>query len=341
MADFQPSDYWKGVILYGLNSPTYKMALGRVLLDFARKQTSHISWQELSEAFLREYCARLTERQMPQQANPSRLTVMERIIIELNTGQINQGEAIEKVGRSAFNDVIPRFQTIGTNKQIVQDQFYEFGFNQHLILKDKLLLLGENQFDELNDEITARWNLLEGAFSINQSQQQCQLGNDLREVYIADGYERKTLTGNVPFLQGYQGNVCFYCGEEIVGEIHVDHLLPRQVIQHDEVWKLVLTHRECNLQKGDHLGGPHFLEKLAHRNENIMGSNHPWKAKISSALGNTKIKRHLRLNQHYENMKIVLGTYYWGGSESYNPATDPVYKRLITVLNNSSECLGF
>ena len=134
---------------------------------------------------------------------------------------------------------------------------------------------------------------------MNPCQQQCRLGNDLRGVYIADGYVRETLTGNVPFLQGYQGNVCFYCGQEIVGEIHVDHLLPRQVVQYNEVWNLVLTHRYCNLQKGDHLGSPHFLEKLAQRYENIMGINHPWKARISSTLENNKIRWRLRINQHY------------------------------------------
>jgi hypothetical protein len=32
--------------------------------------------------------------------------------------------------------------------------------------------------------------------------------------------------------------------------------------------------------------------------------------------------------------KTVLGEYYWGGGPSYDPSTDPFYRRLITVLNN-------
>jgi hypothetical protein len=99
---------------------------------------------------------------------------------------------------------------------------------------------------------------------------------------------RKPLSNNIPFLKGYQGNVCFYCGEHIDdSDIHVDHVLPRQVVRHDEIWNLVLSHSLCNLHKDDFLVSKHYLEKLILRNENIMGSNHPWKKKISETLGAT------------------------------------------------------
>jgi len=336
MDKFKPSDYWKGIVLYGLNSATYKMALGKVLLKFARQGTNSVSWEDLSEGFLQEYQVRLSTNPMPQQVSPSKMTVMERITFSMISGRLNHENAVEKVGSTAFNDVIPRFQTIGTDKLLAKNLFYEFEFGKCLILKDTLLHLGEEYFEELDNELSARWNLLEGAFTINRSQKTYRLANDIREVYLYDGHERTPLTQNIPFLQGYQGNMCFYCGQPIVGEIHVDHLFPRQVIQHDQVWNLVLAHRECNLQKSDHLVGPHFVEKLAQRNENIMGSNHPWKSKISSDLGNTRTKRQSMLKKHYENMKTVLGSYYWGGSKSYNPATDPFFTRLITMLNNSS-----
>jgi FtsZ-binding cell division protein ZapB len=42
------------------------------------------------------------------------------------------------------------------------------------------------------------------------------------------------------------------------------------------------------MSKSDKVVGNHFMEKLIQRNENIMGSNHPWKHKISSDLGRTK-----------------------------------------------------
>ncbi len=240
------------------------------------------------------------------------------------------------MGRDAFGDVIPRFQTIGMDKRIVSGFFYDAQPGKRLELKDELLGFSAELVEELDAEVVARWSLLEGAFSINQSQ--FYLANDIREIYLKDGYERRPLTSNIPFLAGYQGNTCFYCGEPMpAGDIHVDHILPRQVIMHDDVWNLVLSHSDCNLLKSDKLVGPHFIEKLIARNENIMGSNHPWKHKIASALGKTKVNRASALARHYDNVKTVLGTNYWGGSSGYNPATDPFYRKLITVLNNQKK----
>ena len=73
------------------------------------------------------------------------------------------------------------------------------------------------------------------------------------------------LTPNIPFLSGYQGNACFYCCEPMPDNIHVDHVLPRQVIQNDEMWNLVLAHEECNLLKSDKVVAPHFVEKLIYQ----------------------------------------------------------------------------
>ena len=33
------------------------------------------------------------------------------------------------------------------------------------------------------------------------------------------------------------------------------------------------------------------------------------------------------------NLKIVKGNRFWQGDESYNPEKDPIYKKLITILN--------
>jgi hypothetical protein len=80
--------------------------------------------------------------------------------------------------------------------------------------------------------------------------------------------------------------------------------------------------------------GKHYFDKLVARNENIMGSNHPWKKKIADALGDTSVKRNKSMLYHYENAKIVLNNNYWENSPKYNRETDPFFKRLITKLNN-------
>lgn len=330
--NFTNEDFFKGIVLFGLNAATYKMGLAQTLIQASRKQNNEISWGELSKNYFDVYLHRLETNPMPQQGNPNRMTKMERIVKEFQLNTLTYSEAIKKVADTAFEDVVPRFQTIGSDKRIVSDYFYEIDFGNKLVLKDTLLDFDTEQLDVLDSEVAARWGLLEGAFSINQTN--FKLANDVREIYLKDGYERKALTNNIPFLSGYQGNTCFYCGEHLGNDIHVDHVLPRQVLNNDEIWNLVLAHGDCNLLKSDRLVGSHFIQKLIARNENIMGSNHPWKAQIASSLGTTPKRRSSSLKTHYNNVKTVLGNYYWGGTESYNPATDPFYRRLITVLNN-------
>ena len=328
---FSNEDIWKGIILFGLNTATYKMALAKNLMDFSRQGKETVYWYEIAESFLDQYIHRLDSSAMPQQGNPHRLTVMERVVRELQLGKISRGEAINRVADQGLENVVPRFQTIGQNTD-VRNYFYTINYGKSIQLKDTMLVFSAQQMESLEQEFMARWSLLEGAFSIYQDT--FELANDIRDIYLQKGYERQPITSTIPFLKGYQGNTCFYCSELLTDSIHIDHVLPRQVIKHDEIWNLVLAHGDCNLLKSDRLVGPHFIEKLIARNENIMGSNHPWKHKIAIELGNTPVKRLNKLKEHYENVKKVLGSYYWGGADSYNPSTDPFYRRLITALNN-------
>ena len=330
---FEDVDFWKAIILYGLNQATYKIALGKTLLQLSQNGEDKVEWEVLSKYFLDNYIKRLSEKSMPQQATSGRLTVMERIIINFNSKIISYDQAVQQVAENAFNDVIPRFQTIGTNKEIVFEKFYHFDHGKKLYLHDSIFLLNATYRNELDAELDARWSLLEGAFMIGHKN--WTMANDIREIYLLSGYGRTNITPNIPFLMGYQGNVCFYCGEVLSpGKVHVDHVLPRQVVMHDEIWNLVLSHDLCNLHKDDALIGKHYMDKLIARNENIMGSNHPWKKKISQALGITQIERARTSWYHYENTKTVLNGRYWEHSPHYNRETDPFFKKLITQLNN-------
>ncbi len=53
-SDFSNTDLWQGIILFGLNTATYKMALANALLDFSEKGANSVSWDELSQAFLQQ-----------------------------------------------------------------------------------------------------------------------------------------------------------------------------------------------------------------------------------------------------------------------------------------------
>ncbi|GAB3724065.1 hypothetical protein GCM10027594_05170 [Hymenobacter agri] len=335
MDTFTDEEYWGAIVLYGLNSATYKMALGKTLLDLGKQGLVEVPWDVLARVYLDNYTARLTgPTALPQQGNPTRLTIMERIVRRYQQGTLEYSQAITEVAATAFSDVIPRFQTIGNNKELARGKFYEFSQGKSLTLTDGLLTLTQSaQLSEFRNQLNSRWNLLEGAFQMTRDHS--QLSNDVRDIYLVNGYQRTSLTANIPFLEGYQGNACFYCAEPIPeGDVHVDHVLPRQVLLHDEIWNLVLAHSYCNTSKSDKLVGEHYLTKLIQRNENIMGSNHPWKARMERDLGSTGIQRAKKLRWHYENVRKAMGPNYWGGIATYNPSTDPFFRKFITVLNN-------
>ncbi len=333
VAVFSPQERWKALVLYGLNTATYKIAFGKTLLKLSADGITTVPWSVLAKEFLDQYIARLSvDSPMPQLDQPGRITVMERVVAKYRSGNIEYDEAIELVGQKAFDDVVPRFQKLG-RRAAFDGLFYDFNAGLELVITDDLLKLAHTNLDELEAELDARWGLLEGAFKIGADN--FELNNDLRLIYIENGYERTNLTKNRPFLQGYQGNTCFYCGELMRDcDIDVDHVLPRQVIQHDEIWNLALAHSMCNGQKIDRLIGEHFLHKLIARNENIMGSNHPWKKRIESALGKTKAQRKKTTEDHYANVSQILGWNYWAGDSGYSPEHDPFFKRMITVMNN-------
>ena len=332
MENLEHIECWKAITLFGLNTATYKPALSLRLLEAAKNGRTILDWAELSESFLDLYITRLANSEMPQQSTLGRQTKIERLIKRLDLGDISKAQAIDIVARNGFVDVVPRFHTIGNDPNLLANRFYEAEFGKEIILKDSLCQLGEAHFNELASDAEARWSMLEGAFEINHTNFDLSLANDIREFYLKSAYARKSLSHLVSFLPSYQANVCFYCGAPMT-EVHVDHLLPRQVLQHDQVWNLVLAHKQCNLLKGDAVVSSHIVEKLVQRNENIMGGNHPCRAQIQADIGSTPRKRAAEINKHYENVKAVLGQRFWGGSERYNPATDPFYTMLITKLN--------
>ena len=65
MSDLKPDDLWRAIILYGLNQASYKMALGKVLIDQTAMGGHEISWKQLSQGFLDAYIERIEQTEMP------------------------------------------------------------------------------------------------------------------------------------------------------------------------------------------------------------------------------------------------------------------------------------
>lgn len=323
---FQPKDYWRSIILYGLNTATYKIALGQCLASFAQHNKAYISMSELSEAFLSLYTDRLKFGK-PQISQPGRLTVMERIVELYSIGSIDYNQAIYRVQREAFGDVIPRFHTIADLEPM---KFYEKTASGLTLTDNLFQVFAEGNNSELLDELDSRWDLLEAAFTLTR--EGLSIVNDKRKFYLERGYERTKITHLRPVLNGYQDGCCFYCGELMLEEdVDVDHAIPRQFVYHDEPWNLVLAHTQCNLQKSDALPGLGYLEKLIERNEHLIASNHPLKKKFIEQIGKTPEQRSSYIRRVYRDTESAI-PYTWEGIRGYNPSSD-AYRSFIRQMN--------
>lgn len=211
-------------------------------------------------------------------------------------------------------------------------KFYDFAGDKLVLTDDVFHLFSMKDSTELENEVLSRWDLLEAAFVIKRGN--VDLVNDIRRIYLESGYDRKDITNTIPVLNGYQKGICFYCSEEMKPEhIHVDHVIPRQLIYHDEIWNLVLAHSFCNEQKSDLLPGVCYIDKLIQRNEYLIASNHPLKSKLIKQLGKDSHLRGQYVTKVYDDAKIVIGN-TWKGVRGYNLSSDPFYKSFVRVFIN-------
>ncbi|OLZ09048.1 HNH endonuclease [Sulfobacillus thermosulfidooxidans] len=335
MEPFEPEDFWRAIILYGLNTATYKIALAQCLISYGEGHQTDIPLDVLARDFFVLYRKRL-EADRPQLVLPDRLTVMERIVRLERLGKINEDQAIERVAREAFGDVLPRFHTV--SDKALPMSFYHFD-GRTLHLTDELFDLFGNgpKREHLKDETGSRWDLLEAAFSLRR--ERWSLTNDIRQFYLEKGYARTDITHTRPVLNGYQHGRCFYCGDVMDNdEVHVDHVIPRQLVQHDELWNLVLAHRFCNLQKNDALPDAVYIEKLIARNEHFIASNHPIKQTLIRELGASPEARRKAVLRVYHDAELVIGV-TWQGIRGYRPDTDPLlhkFNQLWKTIPHSS-----
>ena len=59
MEKFSDSDFWRGIILYGLNAATYKIALGKILIELSDQGVEKVDWDLLSKSFFDSYYDRI------------------------------------------------------------------------------------------------------------------------------------------------------------------------------------------------------------------------------------------------------------------------------------------
>lgn len=312
-----PTDFWRAIALYGLNTATYKIALGQVLVELAKHGVQDVNMTEVAGAFFHTYRTRLQSNK-PQQSIPGRQTYLERVVADYNAERLTEADAISRVERGGFNDVVRRFHVV--NRQETQMHFYQWQGSRITHLTDDLLRLFENdEATMLLDELHSRWDLLEVAFSTGLPAS--TLDADERTFFQRDGPRRTTITGTRPVLNGYQNGRCFYCGEPLNDDVEVDHVLPWSALYHDQIWNLVLACYDCNRDKSALLPLRVSLDNLLRRNEYYIASNHPIKTRLIQQMGQTVQQRAAFLERKYRDAETVK-LHVWKGRQVVTP--DPL-----------------
>lgn len=68
----------------------------------------------------------------------------------------------------------------------------------------------------------------------------------------------------------FQQNRCFYCGNPLNKNIHVDHFIPWTFVKNDNLWNFVLACPKCNIQKSNKLPATDYLIKIESRNDSML-----------------------------------------------------------------------
>ncbi len=321
MVEFQINDpslesQWRAIILFGKNSATYKFAFAKSLLELASKEATTISLADLAKPFAKNIVQHLKVNDKQGSSSSSKFLNSCRSFIQREITEEELFGITEKLG---FVNVIDAFQNV--NGEIIPSPFYEKDFvsgKKEIVVRDELLKLKESyHFRNFEQEVDARWNLVETAWNlrINPKVLEVQYDEDRGLFFIQNNLMRRTdITSVRDALNGYQKGKCFYSFQDISinsgneNLCEVDHFLPHvNKLDHhkngtnlDGVWNLVLADRGVNNSKRTRVPEKRFLNRLHNRNEFYISSKHPLAETIINQTGNTKESRIKFLEKQYQ-----------------------------------------
>jgi 5-methylcytosine-specific restriction endonuclease McrA len=318
-----PSDYWRGVILFGQNVASYKFALGRSLMELARDRrgASFVSLEELADPFSRHLVEHL--REAPKQGTSPRSAFLDACR-KYAKGEITKSELVDTTVRRGFNNVIDAFHVVAGED--VRVRFFtdeRRGPRKGIELTDALQDLATSDGrTNLEHEVEARWRLVETAWEHNYARNVMRVDVDLPAgmlFAVPSGERRRSVTSVRGALNGYQKGRCFYCRGAIRVDgtgphaSHVDHFLPHKLAREgyfanlDAVWNLVLACEPCNGSAGKGMKRPdqRFFEKLGRRNEFLIRSHHPLREVLIVQTGTTPQARRGFLQDAYKTAEFL------------------------------------
>jgi hypothetical protein len=320
MVEFQINDpsiesQWRALILFGKNSATYKFAFAKALLEVVENQKSTITLEELSKPFADSIVEHL--KLSDKQGNSPSSTFLNKCR-DFRDGKINSEELYWNTKKLGFDAVVDAFHNI--HGDVILNKFYEVNPSnkKELIITDNLLKIKELfQFKNLNQEVEARWRLVETAWELNIKAKllEVQYDEDNSMLFInhKDIVRRIDITSSRDALNGYQKGKCFYSFQDISinpedeNLCHVDHFFPHvNIFNHYQsnanlngVWNLVLADKKINGNKLARIPHEKYLARLFNRNEFYIESKHPLAETIINQTGSTKEQRRKFLQNQY------------------------------------------
>ena len=307
MIDISDILKFKGVVLYGKNQATYKMALGDLLIRYATCNFEKVEMSKVALDFRTFYEphvlpqeGKLPTRQLKQSFKTSSI---EKAILQHDAGKINDEQSIQFIMDNcllASSVVLPRFNTIQTKK--ISEPFYTFDKN-FLYLNDNIRnIFASDENMWLLTEIRARFANLQEVFS--RAGFATNMTWDEQKEHVMNGSTRTNVSKFKDSLSPYQDDKCFLCEISYAGEVtEVDHLIPRDMCMNDDLWNLEVAHKFCNQQKDHDMPDKRYIEKIIARNESVCQSEHPLRQKIQDEIGKTPQERWSYVKNEYQKYK--------------------------------------
>lgn len=298
---------WRLAVLMGANTRTYKFALGSALLEYAARDLTEVTLDELAVPYAMGLVAHLAEApQAPSGAPPGEsdfLTVARQEAAESTTLGRPTERLLHAAGRSMPAMVMQKFHNLGGGTKVAH-RFYELaGGPRKRIVRltpDLRRIARSEQAAGLRAELGARWSIVESSFAagVGRSLVTEGVAVDWATLKLTDKRRRRSVTGVADALIGFQHGRCLICTAPITpdDETAVDHVFPHSLMRRfgevsgwrgpdlDVIWNLAPAHQTCNSAKSDRLPAPDELHRLAQRNEAILRSPHPLRKTLQLTL---------------------------------------------------------
>jgi len=311
-------DCWRGIILYGQNSASYKFALAQSLLQIKPQAGQLLKLEDLAPIFGKAIAAHLGES--PKQGTSKPGKFLQSVSAFNIDSDLDALVAATLLG--GFQHVIDAFHNVGSIA--VAHRFFidERKTNKGIRITDEFSELAQGlQIENIAQEVDSRWRLVETAWNLGVSANLLVIQHDqeLSEMFTIDReMKRKAVTSSRSALNGYQKGRCFYCFSnlKLTGEAlntDVDHFFPhrlKRTHQHlnlDGIWNLVLSCQSCNRgSKGkfDRIPSLRLLKRLHIRNEFLIGSHHPLRETLIRQSGATATDRTNFLFNIYKTVQL-------------------------------------